>query len=424
MVFGSASGNSVTISSWNEDAASYDGYVILINTTNSFTSLATDESVLASTSYAGENEQAIYNGSGSETVEITLLEFNKIYYFKMVPYSDGTGSRVYTNSQPYVFVTTSSCSYTSGTDTSTDEFEARNDDDDYNAYSSTVVSQVCYSIDFDTNIMTVSSNQWPDHHMGSTATSGRFPTAYVVATETTREIAYKPTYDELNGITLVYDETGSPSPSNPNFYQFGIASNGVEYHPMGVEPWAVLDDMGDETGEENWEWQARVVFEGDVNLDAYGGHTTSRGNYHYHGDIVSLVDEDGTKHSIIYGYAADGFPIYYKYAFEDPDPASLNTNIVELTSSYQLRSGSRSTHPNVDGGEVQGEDYPSGDYDGTYIQDYEYVDGLGDLDECNGRYGATPEFPDGTYYYVITDGFPRVPNCFVGDPDDDFIIGN
>ena len=398
--------------------------MILINTENSFTSIAEDELVLASDSYVGEGQQAIFNNVSSETISISLLEDGKVYYFKVVPYSDETGSRVYTNDQSSVFVTTTSCTFTSGTDTTTDEFEARNDDDDYQAYSSTVTSEVCFSIDFDNNLLTISSNQWPDHHMGSTAVSGRFPTAYVVATETTREIAYKPTYDEMNGLTYVFDETGGPTPSNPNFYQFGIASNGVEYHPMGVEPWAILDSDGGETGEENWEWQQRVVFEGDVNLDSRGGHTTSRGNYHYHGDIVDLVEEDGSKHSKIYGYAADGFPIYYKYGFEDPDPSNLDTAVVELVSSYQLRSGNRSTHPNVDADEVEGEDYPSGSFDGTYIQDYEYVDGLGDLDECNGRFGATPEFSDGTYYYVITDGFPRVPNCFVGDPDDDFIIGN
>ena len=28
--------------------------------------------------------------------------------------------------------------------------------------------------------------------------------------------------------------------------------------------------------------------------------------------------------------------------------------------------------------------------------------GLGDLDECNGRFGSTPEYPQGTYYYVST----------------------
>ncbi|HAA22158.1 MAG TPA: hypothetical protein DCP28_26600, partial [Cytophagales bacterium] len=65
-----------------------------------------------------------------------------------------------------------------------------------------------------------------------------------------------------------------------------------------------------------------------------------------------------------------------------------------------------------------------GDYDGTYIQDFEYVQGLGDLDECNGRFGKTPEYPEGTYYYVLTADFPVIPACFVGTPSEDFQIGN
>ena len=48
------------------------------------------------------------------------------------------------------------------------------------------------------------------------------------------------------------------------------------------------------------------------------------------------------------------------------------------------------------------------------------MEGLGDLDACNGREGVTPEFPDGTYYYVLTDAFPQVPRQFHGVPDDSF----
>lgn len=426
MVFGTASGNSIEITSWNVKPAAFDGYVILMNSENSFSSLADDESVFATSNYASNGQQAIFNGTTSTTTIVATLEYSSIYYFKMVPYSDDTGTRVYDNSQSSLFVTTTSCTYTSGTDTSTDEFEARNDDEAYETYFNTVESQVCYAIDVANSTITISSNQWPEHYMGDDGSlnhiSGKFPTAYVVATETVRELEFQPTYDENNAITYVFSEEGNTV--QYDFYQFGIATNGVEFHPMGVEPWAILDDSGEETGEENWEWQARVVFEDDVNLDPYGGHTTSRGNYHYHGDVVGFADEDGTNHSKIYGYAADGFPIYYKYVFEDPDPSNLNTNIIEATSGYELRSGSRSTHPNVGGGEVTGEDYPSGDYDGSYIQDYEYTGVNTDLDECNGRYGVTPEFPNGTYYYVITADFPITPNCFRGNPADDWIIGN
>ena len=39
---------------------------------------------------------------------------------------------------------------------------------------------------------------------------------------------------------------------------------------------------------------------------------------------------------------------------------------------------------------------------GTYIEDYEYVEGLGDLDRYNGRFCVTPEYPNGVYCYFTT----------------------
>lgn len=39
---------------------------------------------------------------------------------------------------------------------------------------------------------------------------------------------------------------------------------------------------------------------------------------------------------------------------------------------------------------------------GQYVQDYEYVSGYGDLDQHNGRYCITPDFPNGTYAYFTT----------------------
>ena len=51
---------------------------------------------------------------------------------------------------------------------------------------------------------------------------------------------------------------------------------------------------------------------------------------------------------------------------------------------------------------------------GTFTSDNEYVAGLGDLDECNGRVGVTPEFPNGIYHYLITDSFPYIQRCIKG----------
>lgn len=66
---------------------------------------------------------------------------------------------------------------------------------------------------------------------------------------------------------------------------------------------------------------------------------------------------------------------------------------------------------------------PGGRYDGRFGADWEFVPGLGDLDACNGRVGVTPEFPEGSYHYVITDAFPSIPRCWVGVPDNSFMKG-
>ena len=46
--------------------------------------------------------------------------------------------------------------------------------------------------------------------------------------------------------------------------------------------------------------------------------------------------------------------------------------------------------------------------------------GLGDLDEANGRFGVTPDHPEGTYYYVITPTFPFIPRLWKGQPGPEF----
>lgn len=54
---------------------------------------------------------------------------------------------------------------------------------------------------------------------------------------------------------------------------------------------------------------------------------------------------------------------------------------------------------------------------GAFTQGFEYVEGLGDLDECNGRFGVTPEFPNGIYYYSVTNSFPYFTRCLKGESD-------
>ena len=175
---------------------------------------------------------------------------------------------------------------------------------------------------------------------------------------------------------------------------FGIALNGITFEPGTGEFWNNDRSSG-------WQYEALTGF---INLgtDHHNAHVQPTGTYHYHGIPTGLVQSDTLTHV---GYAADGFPIYGLYGYEEAsDPTS---NIVELSSSYQLKAGTRP-------------DGPGGRYDGAFAQDFEYVAGLGDLDECNGRTGITPEYPDGTYHYVLTTTFPFVPRCVKGTPDSSF----
>jgi len=137
------------------------------------------------------------------------------------------------------------------------------------------------------------------------------------------------------------------------------------------------------------------------------------GAYHYHGVPVGLVElsmeDPDTPEMVLLGYAADGFPIYAHWGYSDVDDASSGLQV--LTSSYRVKEGERTG---------DGQTAPDGAYDGKFAQDFEYVEGLGELDECNGRTGVTPENPDGTYYYVLTEDYPFIPRFFRGTPDASF----
>lgn len=182
---------------------------------------------------------------------------------------------------------------------------------------------------------------------------------------------------------------------------FGVAVNGVPFDPGTAEYWR--NDRGS-----GWRYEA---LSGKINLgvDQNNAHVQPNGAYHYHGlprGLMSNVSAD--RHSPLIGYAADGFPIYALYGYVDPkDPAK---GVRKMRSSWRLKSGSRP-------------DGPGGRYDGTFVQDWQYVDGAGDLNESNARFTITPEYPKGTHAYFLTEGFPFIPRSFVGMPDSSFRKG-
>lgn len=136
--------------------------------------------------------------------------------------------------------------------------------------------------------------------------------------------------------------------------------------------------------------------------DDSNAHVQPNGQYHYHGmpeaEIARLGK--GTAMTLV-AWARDGFPIYARYGYIDPTSAASGTRAMK--GSWQKKATPNAGRPAVS-------IFPMG----TFTQDYEYVAGSGDLDECNGRTGVTPEFPAGIYHYFITDTYPYIQRCFKG----------
>lgn len=224
-----------------------------------------------------------------------------------------------------------------------------------------------------------------------------------------------------------------PNPGNPNSisaqpYQFripmsptmaqqtqpvtrgsnmGVALNGIPFDPLSAEFWR----NGQRSHEpSSWNYEA-MDNSRQFGLDHNNAHVQPNGAYHYHGLPKMLYQQLSNGKTppdqmILIGYAADGFPMYGLYGYSDSNNPKSPLKL--LTPSFQLKSGHRP------------KDAPSGNYDGTFVEDYDYREASGDLDQCNGRQGVTPDYPKGTYYYVITNHYPYIPHCYRGTPDDSF----
>ena len=194
-----------------------------------------------------------------------------------------------------------------------------------------------------------------------------------------------------------------------SLWSFGVLLNGVELDPIAAEPWP---HQGLMAANVSWEWNLEAT-NVKIGLDCNNAHVQPTGKYHYHGSPTLYLQNANipTNKMTLVGYAADGFPVYYKYAYTNATDA--NSVVVAMTSSYRLKSGKRPG---------DGVTAPCGSYDGVYSNDYEFISGLGTLDQANGREGVTPEYPSGTYYYLITDDFPNIPRYFRGNPAPEFKV--
>lgn len=227
------------------------------------------------------------------------------------------------------------------------------------------------------------SNGMPDHDTGSFP-SRRNPNAITAQSYTFRMPAEPKVAEKTTPLGM---------------HPFGVAVNGVVFDPGAAEWW-----RGDFSSGWQYEPLSGAI---DLGIDDSNAHVQPNGAYHYHGMPTRLLAKltGGKSKLVLIGWAADGFPIYGPWDRKNPsDPSG---ELIKLRSSYRLKKGNRP-------------DGPGGFYDGSFVADYQFVPGAGDLDECNGRFGPTPEFPSGIYHYYVTDAFPFIPRIFKGTPDPSF----
>ena len=274
-----------------------------------------------------------------------------------------------------------------------------NNDESVNANS-------IYSWSSDNNYRILSGNGIPNHEVG-TFPNGNNP----------NRIREQSINERFTLCPSIISETGLKVIGHA--LEIAYALNSVKFDPATA---GRCNDDGEcslAQGQGNWNIEALGHETFDFGDDMNHAHVQPNGSYHYHGIPELLINFLGNNQGMtLVGWASDGFPVYARYGFSDAN--NPNSSVIALQPSYKLKSQPDTNRPStltaLIGGPGQGTTNPNTPISmGAFTQDYEYVDGYGDLDQCNGRFGVTPEFPDGIYYYVVTDNFPFFTRCLKGE---------
>ena len=274
-----------------------------------------------------------------------------------------------------------------------------NDDESVNAYS-------IYSWTSDDINRILTGNGIPNHEVGTFPNSNNPNT---ISEQNVNEV--------FTLCPILVSENGEPVGGPAGAIAYAI--NSVKFDPATA---GRCNDQGEcslAQGQGNWNIEALGHETFDFGDDMNHAHVQPSGEYHYHGMPELLIDFLGDEQGMtLVGWASDGFPVYARYGYSNPNDST--SELISLQPSWKLKDtpdeGRPDTLTALGGG--QGITYPNIPIPmGAFTQDFEYEEGYGDLDECNGRTGVTPEFPDGIYYYMVTDEFPFFTRCLKGDFD-------
>jgi hypothetical protein len=240
------------------------------------------------------------------------------------------------------------------------------------------VTQVCY----DSNNVYVKSN-------GMTNDMGKFMNP---GAPTSQNYTFKFTRNPAAATTKITSPLGGA---------IGVLTNGIPIFGLGnAHFYNGTDNNGAGPG---GTWHVEVYkAEGLVVDTTLGAHPQQQGAYHSHVKPQRLYNATGTNvHSPLVGYAFDGFPVYGPYGYSNATDAT--SAVARMKTGYSVRNiTNRTTLANgttVTAGPAVNATFPIG----TYVEDYEWLAANnGTLDEFNGRFCKTPEYPNGIYAYFVT----------------------
>ena len=237
------------------------------------------------------------------------------------------------------------------------------------------------------------------------------------------------------------------------------------------DAFAYVNSTGQEANPGDGIWNRDAFVNEGVTFDPANAHQPGSGQYHYHANAIALralLDDDVifdpvTKtyaentnnptpaHSPILGWVRDGYPVYGPYGYSvSNNPTSGVRRMISgfVPRDIHLASVSNRTTIPAWAGRAQNRAtaLAANQYGpvvsttrpfGRYLEDNDYLGDLGfrqganfDLDEYNGRFCVTPEFPTGTYAYftaISSSGAPTFPynigRQYYGNPSGGAIMG-
>jgi hypothetical protein len=306
-----------------------------------------------------------------------------------------------------------------------------------------------------TATITTGSSFWNivTHNMPGQAITGTFPNSQNSFSILSQNFNY--TWPFRGGKNLPNPATRTITPVG----EVGISAIGVVLYNSRL-PITV-------SGQNGTIWNLNSVVAKVFGEDIYGGRPTGTGIYNYHdngfiknnawGSITTSTFSGGSYtqstdgHSKIVGWARDGYPIYGPYGYQTP--LDIFSPVVRMQSGYQINlranrptsrnvvvngavtsatsflvystsgitigldlSGSSLVSPakvigilgtritvktpvTLAGGSILTASYVPG----TFVEDWTHYTSNNTLDIFNGRYCVTPEYPNGTYAYFLTE---------------------